>query len=121
MGISPLENATRPLALAGVTVAVIVTFWLNCAGLGERLMIVVVVGVCAPTKLVVSRERLKAASSRTGSGFSNNGNHLGWRTFCSSDVCLSSRQHSSVAALAEVILPATVPFARALAVLITDC
>src|SRR5436305_4527558 len=48
MGSAPLRNATRPVAAAGVTVAVIVAFWPRWTGLGETLVIVVTVGASCP-------------------------------------------------------------------------
>ena len=47
IGMAPLKKATRPVAVAGDTFAVMVTFWLRWAiPLGETAVIVVVVEIC---------------------------------------------------------------------------
>jgi len=53
MGAAPAKNATRPVAAAGVTVAVRLTLWLLCVKAGEVIR-VVVVGVSPKRGAVVA-------------------------------------------------------------------
>ena len=63
IGMAPLKNTTRPVALAGDTVAVIVTLWLRCDGLGETAVIVVVVGGICEYSGTPARAKMKATTT----------------------------------------------------------